>query len=43
MLKMEAKLEGMDEVKKMFSNDLIRKTVRSSLDRTGTWWKKYVA
>jgi hypothetical protein len=43
MLKISAKLEGLEEAKKMFSRDLIRKATRSAIDRSGTFGKNYIA
>lgn len=41
-MKAEFKLEGLDEVKKMFSSDLMRKTLRSTLDKSATEIKKEI-
>jgi hypothetical protein len=38
----EVKLEGLEEVKKMFSGDLMRKTLRSTLDKSATEVKKEI-
>jgi hypothetical protein len=43
MLKIEAKLEGIQEAKKMFSSDLIKKATRSAIDRSATYGKKCIA
>ena len=43
MLKMEVKLEGLEEAKKMFSSELIRKATRSAIDRSATYGKKCIA
>lgn len=42
MLKMEAKLEGVEEFKKMVSADLFRKAMRSTLDKSGTQVKRLI-
>lgn len=40
LFKCDLKLEGLEELKQTLSSDLIRKAMRSALDRTGTYGKK---
>jgi hypothetical protein len=39
----EIKKEDIDNVLKKFSSSLVRKAIRSAVDRTGTWGKNYIA
>jgi hypothetical protein len=40
LFKCDLKLEGLEELRQTLSGDLIRKAMRSALDRTGTYGKK---
>lgn len=39
----EINKEDIQALLKTYSSDLVRKAIRSALDRTGTWAKKYIA